>query len=340
MSNQYIQSFISLLSDFIIITVGYLLCTRVPFWNGIFSTSFFTFLPVLSGCLVFCAFISCCFDCFYRKKTYSSTSYYGLYFILTSLKRLNKNKYGVFDKRYTYSFFLLIIKLFFIPLMLQFSINNFFGIKNGIYTFLPENIYEENWVSIFNNSVFPFLLSLCFFVDTIIFLFGYLIYSESLGNTIRSVETSFLGWFSALLCYPPFFAITGTLFPAAYSDYPFWINENITFALRLPMLLLLIIYTLATINLGWKASNLTNRGIVSHGVYSVVRHPAYIAKNLFWWLSLLPVMFSNPISVVYMLGISAIYFTRAVTEERHLFQDSDYQDYCQKVKYRFIPKIF
>ena len=39
-------------------------------------------------------------------------------------------------------------------------------------------------------------------------------------------------------------------------------------------------YALASIALNFKSSNLTNRGIVARGPYAIVRHPAYITKNL------------------------------------------------------------
>jgi protein-S-isoprenylcysteine O-methyltransferase Ste14 len=72
----------------------------------------------------------------------------------------------------------------------------------------------------------------------------------------------------------------------------------------------------------------------------VVRHPAYVAKNVFWWLSLLPIVMDKPMAIVYMTGWSFLYFLRAVTEERHLRLDPDYVAYCEKVKYRFIPKLY
>ncbi len=50
------------------------------------------------------------------------------------------------------------------------------------------------------------------------------------------------------------------------------------------------IFSWASIALGFKASNLTNRGIVTHGPYAFVRHPGYAAKNFAWWLGALPVL--------------------------------------------------
>lgn len=95
----------------------------------------------------------------------------------------------------------------------------------------------------------------------------------------------------------------------------------------------------ASISLGTKCSNLTNRGIVKIGAYKFVRHPAYISKNLVWWLTLAPVLMDNNFAFLSMIVWSFIYFMRAITEEKHLLNDKEYQEYCAKVKYRFIPGV-
>ncbi len=336
---RFSHSLKALFSDFFILYAGYFLCKKVPFWSGIFSSSFYSILSPALFCIALCALSIFLYDLLVLKQNYNSTSFEGLRFAARAMKHLYNGRPMVSDIKESYPFFLLLIKLFFVPLMLQFSILNFESLRSSIPQLLQNPHAEKGWIYAFNHDYYPILLSLCFFIDTIFYLFGYLIYSPILGNTIRSVETTFLGWASALLCYPPFFMITQNFLPSRHSDYPFWLNENLTFALRCSMLLLLIIYTLATINLGWKCSNLTNRGIVSHGVYSIVRHPAYIAKNLFWWISLIPVVYIFPQSIFFLLGINLLYLIRALTEERHLKKDPDYQAYCKKVPYRFIPYV-
>jgi len=124
-----------------------------------------------------------------------------------------------------------------------------------------------------------------------------------------------------------------------YADiYTPFSNNLVTFTIRIIILFLFLIYLGATISLGTKCSNLTNRGIVSKGVYSIIRHPAYISKTIAWWIVLIPVM-SWP-AFLSMFTWSIIYHIRTVTEERHLGQDPDYIEYCQKVKYRYIPYIY
>jgi protein-S-isoprenylcysteine O-methyltransferase Ste14 len=85
---------------------------------------------------------------------------------------------------------------------------------------------------------------------------------------------------------------------------------------------------------GLRFSNLTHRGILTHGPYAWTKHPAYLAKNMFWWLATLPFL-SVSGSVVEMVRnsailaiVSGVYYWRARTEERHLSADPAYRDYA------------
>ena len=109
------------------------------------------------------------------------------------------------------------------------------------------------------------------------------------------------------------------------------------------------IYSRASVSLWLKASNLTNRWIISKWPYKYIRHPAYICKNTAWWIGWMPLLIWNLASWQYkhffivffsLLTWSTIYYFRAITEEKHLSHDKDYIKYKKKVKYKFIPKIF
>jgi hypothetical protein len=330
----------SVFADTLVIACGYLLYGYAPYFSDVISARVHDFLPVMALCLFLASLVSALFEKLYNKKDYISTSREAFAFVYNSYKNLIANDNSAENNKVKrkHAFFIVIVKIFYVPLMLQFTVSNFLFLNN--YIFSGNHILSGNVMSVFNYTIYPFLIGACFFIDTVFFLFGYLIYSDALGNTIKSVETTFSGWAVALLCYPPINNITANFIPALYHDHPQTGNDYLTFALRITMILFLFIYTAASVNLGWKCSNLTNRGIVSHGVYAVIRHPAYIAKNLFWWLSLLPIMIDKPEAILYMTGWSFLYFLRAITEERHLRQDPDYIAYCKKVKYRFIPKLY
>ena len=90
--------------------------------------------------------------------------------------------------------------------------------------------------------------------------------------------------------------------------------------------------------LGFRFSNLTNRGIVAGGPYRFIRHPAYFAKNVAWWLEN-PFVWNNLFALFGLVIWNIVYVLRAITEEKHLQNDKAYQEYSRQVKYRFIHGI-
>src|SRR3546814_19926983 len=99
------------------------------------------------------------------------------------------------------------------------------------------------------------------------------------------------------------------------------------------LVVLTAIYAWATVAFGLRFSNLTHRGILTHGPYRWTKHPAYVSKNLFWWLSTLPFLVSNGSftdmvrNSAIMATVSGVYYWRARTEERHLMTDPVYREY-------------
>lgn len=245
--------------------------------------------------------------------------------LLSGLKKLlfnvlNPNAEKISKEEKIASLFIL-VKFFFLPIMTDFFFDNLNSLANILKDF----------------KIYSFAITLVFVVDTLIFVFGYAFEFSFLKNRVKSVEPTFFGWFVALVCYPPFNSYVGKLVPWGANDYVYFWNSTLTIMIRFILFFLLLAYLWASIALGAKASNLTNRGIVSKFPYSVVRHPAYSGKCLAWWITLLPVM--NLGFALGMLFWTLIYCLRAVTEERHLRQDEDYVKYCQKVRYRFIPYV-
>ena len=255
-------------------------------------------------------------------------------------------KFQDITKKEKIQFLFILVKIFFTPIMINFTLNNYFYLKENLSTLV--NLSSLFTIDGFNLIIFPLALGLLFFVDTLWFAFGYLAEAGFLKNKIRSVEPTFLGWFVALICYPPFnsYAVNGVnLFGFSIRGIDWFANDHVlystgmtTFIFRIAIVVLLGIYVSATLALGTKCSNLTNRGIISRGPYKYVRHPAYISKNLSWWLTIIPV-FSLP-AIISASAWSLIYHLRAVTEERHLSKDEDYLTYKTKVKYRYIPGVY
>jgi protein-S-isoprenylcysteine O-methyltransferase Ste14 len=186
-----------------------------------------------------------------------------------------------------------------------------------------------------------------FVVDVLVFGVGYGIEHPRLRNEIRSVEPTLLGWCAALLCYPPLVWLTSNALGWFSFELPQFRLPTLQLAAAVAMLLGVGVYTWASLALGLRASNLTNRGIVTTGPYRFMRHPAYVAKNLSWWIGAIPLLikfaFSDPgslaVAIAGTAAWSGIYVLRALTEERHLGSDPDYQAYRSRVRWRFIPGL-
>jgi protein-S-isoprenylcysteine O-methyltransferase Ste14 len=75
--------------------------------------------------------------------------------------------------------------------------------------------------------------------------------------------------------------------------------------------------SLSSIAFGIRFSNLTHRGIITNGPYRYTRHPAYISKNLSWWLIAIPFIVVNDNDTasqqacLMLFGMNAIYYMRA-----------------------------
>jgi len=272
---------------------------------------------------------------------------FGDYAILTiiGIKSLYKS---FFNKHYTHNFhhnrrvkkvwLLYLVIYFFLTLMVRFMIVEFHGFENEIIKFFSNSYDRLDWYQQYK-VWFLILFHMIFTIDVTIAIIGYSFASRWLGNRTKSVDATFSGWIVAVMCYPPFNYITGQFIGYQGLDTHALITNEYLLAIILTIIIILYsIYVWATVSLGFKFSNLTNRGIVSIGPYKYVRHPAYISKNLSWWIDN-TFVFTNIWASIAMALWNMIYITRALTEERHLKQDKEYIKYCQKVKYRFIPKI-
>ncbi|WP_068075485.1 methyltransferase family protein [Novosphingobium lentum] len=178
-----------------------------------------------------------------------------------------------------------------------------------------------------------------FVVDVQIAMVGYLLTMKPLDAQIRTANPYLAGWVAALACYPPFQLMEAGR-PLAYqeatADWSHWLQPypGLLWVWAAALIGLTGIYAWATVAFGLRFSNLTYRGVLTNGPYAFTRHPAYVSKNLYWWLFTLPFLATNGSTVdavrnTFFLGcVSAIYYWRARTEEKHLLaSDAKYRDY-------------
>jgi protein-S-isoprenylcysteine O-methyltransferase Ste14 len=320
---------------FLIYGVPLFIIASIPFTVTLYG---FRAIGILFEFLLFyCVYLA------FKKSAHLETN--RTYLIATGLKKLvhyifKQKIQGIFhaSNEEKIALRLYAVKIFFTPLMISFVLSNsasfFRDISSSPFSWA---LTANNFVEHYFFTIFHFIL----LIDTLVFAFGYLVESPKLKNVVRSVEPTAFGWIIALLCYPPFNNVTSDIVGWYSSDFSNFKNVYWNVVFGSISLILFGIYVWATLALGYKASNLTNRGIVARGPYKYVRHPAYISKNLSWWVMGIPfIMKSGIIAVVSLAVWSLIYYMRALTEERHLSQDPDYIAYKHKVKYQFIPGIY
>ena len=191
-----------------------------------------------------------------------------------------------------------------------------------------------------------------YFIDVALVSMTYLMSLKLTDTHIRSTEPTALGWLVALICYEPFWSLIGRQY-LAYDRGPGWGSwlRGVPWLYGLwgcLILLLVFIYVWSTVAFGARFSNLTHRGIITNGPYRCTKHPAYLAKNLSWWLIAMPFMPSGNgaqlLRSCTLLGLlNAVYYLRAKTEERHLALDPVYEQYTQWIEQhgalRFLNRI-
>lgn len=228
-----------------------------------------------------------------------------------------------------------LVKGFFLPLMAMFMFHHLTVIQNLLYRISTpmEGVYMANW--------FLDLIYNCLFVvDTGVALVGYGLELKWLGNKTKSVEPTWFGWIVAVMCYPPFNNVSSVYFPLqSRQDLYIPFTEEQKIFIRIIIVALYFVFVWATIALGVRFSNLSNKGIIDRGPYKYIRHPAYASKNIAWWFEHLQYMKGGH-NILPLICWNIVYTLRAITEERHLMKDPEYRAYCKKVKYRFIPGVF
>lgn len=234
------------------------------------------------------------------------------------------------------------VKGFFAPMMLVFLMGN------------TGHTMRASWD--FSNPIVlvQFAIGFAYLIDLVFAVGGYLFTLRLTDTHMRSVEPTTLGWLVAIMCYPPFWTVINQHFLAYQSlssSYVQWLHDTpaVMVAWGAVVAGLTMIYALSTVVFGLRFSNLTHRGIITGGPYRFCKHPAYLSKNIAWWLTAVPFipMVSLQTSLkacLLLLGVNFIYYLRARTEERHLSRDPVYVAYAQYMDahgpLRFLNRIF
>ncbi|WP_170611143.1 hypothetical protein [Ruegeria arenilitoris] len=185
-------------------------------------------------------------------------------------------------------------------------------------------------------DVYEYLFRFSFFLDLTIVVIGYATATRLLTSQIRWTETKVSGWLVCIICYAPFWQLLSrnyfNYFESGFAwgqwlwDYPV-----LYFMWGSTILLFLGIYSLTSARMGLRFSNLTYRGLACDFPYNISKHPAYISKNITWWLISIPFIavdfWTGVANCTALFGVNAIYYFRARHEEMCLSKAPSYRAY-------------
>lgn len=247
---------------------------------------------------------------------------------LLKTEQVNFSELGVYWRAWA-------VKAFFLPVMIGFLAENIDWLFNTDYSRISD--FTQAYDVAFHFLIF---LDVCFAAG------GYAMTYRLLNAHIRSTDPSWPGWISAISCYPPFWT---AVFAASYLRYDdgrywsYWLQDlpALKILWGTSILLLMLVYACATISLGYRFSNLTYRGLVTNGFYRFTKHPAYVAKNVSWWMISMPFLTSMEWQLaarncLLLLFVNGIYYVRARTEENHLSRWPEYVAYAEAMNARSI----
>jgi len=246
--------------------------------------------------------------------------------------------FRVLGKRYNRKILLnLIMRTYFIPVMVSQIHHNM------------SNALEMTHTYTFNHAFINLLMlfsALIWLTDTVNASLAYCMESRWIENRTRSIDLTVTGWAVCLFCYPPLNTITSALFPFApgvVDNNPASLVYNsltLFYIAKVLQISLLALHVYIDLSLGPSVANITFKRLQTKGLYGIVRHPGTVTK-LFFWL-VISSFYRNFWSTKMLFGQlcwSIIYVLRALTEERHLRQHTEYRRYQKKVRYRFIPGL-
>jgi len=245
-------------------------------------------------------------------------------------------------------------KIIFLPFMVGIFYGNLQGVLNQIAGYYTTPHVTALWV----HELYIMYYSFIMMFDVGWFAVGSSMETEI--SPIRTVDPYASGWLVALLCYPPLVLLSGQYIVWGSPEFPELTNPTSAIIYAAIGAFLFSFYVVADVCYGLKTGNLLYRGLVDKGPYKIIRHPMYASKTMVWSIFTIPSMAIHyaPISwtvgtahiiipmitghfmvIGPMIGWLAIYALRGITEERYLLRFPEYQEYCKRVRYRFIPGI-
>ena len=224
----------------------------------------------------------------------------------------------------------LFVRAIFLPL-------NFCTLVHGISQFRGREFlfFESAWPTQ-QAAILAMLYALLLAAITPAYLFS----SRLLATHTRACDRTLLGWVATLCCYAPLSAPVFDRWlnyrgPQPLGDRP-WADllapwPTVSLGIGGAIIALEVAHWWGEASFGLRASNLSNRGIITTGPYRFCKHPIYLSKCLGWALIYLPFAeggFEGVRRTLLFAGVCAIYAVRSYAEERLLSSDPYYVRYA------------
>lgn len=226
-----------------------------------------------------------------------------------------------------------VVKGYFLPLMFVYMI--------GDVNYLTKlDVTEDNLTFL---GMYHPIVAVVFVMDLLAAVAGYMMTFRLFDTHIRSAEPTFFGWFVCLACYDPFNSTYLSLYASYRGNDDRWIewlqnSPDLLMVWGTVVFCAIFVYSAAGLNFGLRFSNITHRGVLTKGMFRFTKHPEYISKNFFWWMTFVPFVTlegddgSGWVELfrycLLMGGVNLVYFHRARSEERHLSRDPVYVEYA------------
>jgi isoprenylcysteine carboxyl methyltransferase (ICMT) family protein YpbQ len=231
-----------------------------------------------------------------------------------------------------------LVKLFFLPIMI--------GSLSYSVEWFASHRFELAFSSFY--TFFDYYWELVLAVDVVLAIVGYIFSLRLLGTAVVATDETWRGWVATLICYFPFSAVLYGSY-LTYEEGYRWGNAlagmHIPYIMYgLTILFFHTLYLSASLNFGIRYSNLSHRGILTDGLFRFTKHPAYLFKNIVWWLVGIPFITTGSwIDALHncaiLLCVNAVYWWRARTEEYNLSRDPAYVAYALSMNERSICRF-
>jgi protein-S-isoprenylcysteine O-methyltransferase Ste14 len=175
-------------------------------------------------------------------------------------------------------------------------------------------------------------------------LIGYAntVFSVLWGKHLNNLDFTVTGWMCNAVCYGPLLGVAlSRVVPPLIGVEP-TVTEGVWHYFVLSVELALnLFYTISIWNLGTLFGVMTDKGVRTSGLYSVVRHPGYTLEALMFMVLEVRGLTAFPNWMAACVLFMLTYYIRSERDDVFMTaSNSDYRAYKQRITYKFLPGVY